>query len=104
MKAIIVKTTCFSKKEAKNIANILIKKKLAACIQINKIKSFYKWEDKICRDKEFLLSIKTRKKSFSKIKKEIKKLHSYDVPEIISIKIDKTSKEYIAFIKKFTKF
>ncbi len=104
MNAIIVQTTCSSKKEAKNIAKVLIKKKLAACVQMNKIHSFYNWENNFCSDKEVLLSIKTKKKNFSKIEKKIKKLHSYEVPEIISIKIDKTSKEYIVFLKNFEKF
>ncbi len=100
MKAIIVQTTCSSKKEAKSIAKILLKHKLAACIQTHKIKSFYIWEDKLCKDKEFLLNIKTKKENFPKLEKTIKKLHSYDVPEIICIKLYKTSKEYMDFIKK----
>ncbi|MBS9782329.1 MAG: divalent-cation tolerance protein CutA [Arcobacter sp.] len=100
MKAIIVQTTCSSKKEATKIAKVLIKKKLAACIQINKIKSFYKWEEKFCKDKEILLSIKTKKKNFSKIKSIIKKIHSYEVPEIISFKIYDISQKYREFIRK----
>ncbi len=101
MKAIIVQTTCSSKKEAKKIAKFLCEKKLAACIQISKIKSFYIWKDEFCQDKEFLLNIKAKKTNFKKIEKEIKRLHSYDVPEIISVKIYKTSKEYLEFLNKF---
>lgn len=100
MKLIVVQTTCSNKKEAKSIAKSLIENKLAACIQISKIESFYMWEDKFCNDEEVLLSIKTKKKNFQKIKSKIKELHSYDVPEIISICIDEASKGYKDFIGK----
>jgi len=98
MKYCIIQTTCSNKKEAKKIAKILIKKRLAACVQISKIKSIYKWNDKICYDKERLLNIKTKKENFKKIKREIKENHSYDLPEIISIKIDNLSDDYQKFI------
>lgn len=103
MKAIIVQTTCSSKKEAKYIAKILIKKKLAACVQLRKIKSFYYWKNKLCVDKEVLLSIKTKKENFKKIQRKIKENHSYDLPEIIEIQITNASIEYLQFIKGNTK-
>ena len=98
MNMIVVQTTCSNKKEASLIAKSLVKNKLAACIQMSKIESFYMWEDKFCNDAEVLLNIKTKKKNFKKIKSKIKELHSYDVPEIISISIDKISKDYKKFI------
>ena len=98
MSYIIVQTTCSGKKEAKEIARNLIEKKLVACIQMSEIESFYLWQDKLCEDEEMLLSIKTKKENFKKIKSKIKELHSYDVPEIISINIDNASKEYKKFI------
>ena len=99
MKAIIVQTTCASKKEAKKIANILIEEKLAACVQLSKITSLYSWENKRCVDKEILLSIKTKKENFKKIQRKIKENHSYDLPEIIEIQITNASKEYLQFIE-----
>ncbi|MEA3354256.1 MAG: divalent-cation tolerance protein CutA [Campylobacterota bacterium] len=103
MKPFIVNTTCSSKKEAKKIADILLSKKLAACIQISKIDSFYIWENKRCEDKEYLLTIKTKKENYKQIKRKIKENHSYDLPEIIGIKITKISKDYKKFIKGNTK-
>ncbi len=100
MKAIVVQTTCSSKKEAKFIAKSLIKNGLAACIQIHKIESFYMWGGKFCCDDEVLLNIKTKKNNFKKIKSKIKELHSYDLPEIISFHIKKSSREYKDFINK----
>ena len=103
MSPIIIQTTCANKLEARKIAEILIEKRLAACIQMSKIESFYTWENALCNDKEILLSIKTKKENFKKIKSKIKELHSYDVPEIISLPIKKVSKEYKNFIKENTK-
>jgi periplasmic divalent cation tolerance protein len=98
MKMILVQTTCQNKKEAKKIAKELVKNSLAACVQISKIDSFYIWNKEFCNDKEVLLSIKTKKKNFKEIEHKIKEFHSYDVPEIICLKIEKSSKDYKKFI------
>ena len=98
MKMVIVQTTCSSRTEAKNIAKTLIDKKLAACIQLSEVESVYVWKEEFCSDIETLLSIKTRKENFEKLKSEIKELHSYDVPEIIEIDITNASKKYLKFI------
>lgn len=103
MTPIIVQTTCASKKEAKKIAQVLIKKQLAACVQISKVESFYHWKNQICKDKEKLLSIKTKKENFEKIKRKIKELHSYDLPEIIAVEVSNISDEYKKFIGENTK-
>ena len=102
MKAIIVKTTCASKEEAKYIANILVKERLAACVQLNEIESIYFWKDEICSDNETLLSIKTKKELFSKVQSRILELHSYDLPQIIEIEISNVSEDYLNFIKENT--
>ena len=102
MKAIIVKTTCGSQDEAKYIANILVKERLCACVQLNEIESIYFWKDEICSDNETLLSIKTKKELFSKVQSRILELHSYDVPQIIEIEISNISEDYLKFIKENT--
>lgn len=98
MKAIIVQTTCSTKDEAKKIAKVLIEEKLAACVQLSQIESFYNWQEKFCSDNETLLNIKTRKDNFGKIKSKILELHSYDLPEIIQLDIANASEEYLKFI------
>jgi periplasmic divalent cation tolerance protein len=99
---VIVQTTYPTKEEAKVLANILIRKKLAACVQISEIDSIYSWDDRICEDKEYILNIKTKKENYPLIEREIKENHSYDLPEIISIKINNISDEYKNFIKEST--
>ncbi|APW64559.1 divalent-cation tolerance protein CutA [Poseidonibacter parvus] len=103
MNITLVQTTCVSKAEAKNIAKVLIDSKLAACVQLSEIESFYNWHDEFCCDNEILVSIKTKKEDFDKVKSKIKEHHSYDVPEIIEIDISNSSKKYLKFIEENTK-
>lgn len=98
MKIVLIQTTCASNTEARNIAKVLIDEKLAACVQLSEVESFYNWNEEFCSDNETLVSIKTRKENFEKVKSKIKEYHSYDVPEIIEIDITNSSKKYLKFI------
>jgi len=99
---IIVVTTTDSKKEAKKIADTLLKKRLSACVQISKIESRYIWQEKLVKSKEYKLTIKSLDKHYKKIVKTINKLHSYDTPEIIKINIDKADKSYAKWVEEVT--
>ena len=99
MKVVIVQTTISNEEEAKKIAKILIQDKLAACVQLKDIESLYNWDGKLCCERETLLSIKTKKELFSKVKSKILELHSYDTPEIIELDISNISEDYLKFIK-----
>ena len=102
MKAVIVQTTTSNEEEAKKIAKMLIQDKLAACVQLKDIESLYNWDGKLCCERETLLSIKTKKELFSKVKSKILELHSYDTPEIIELDISNISENYLKFIKENT--
>ncbi|MCT7511470.1 divalent-cation tolerance protein CutA [Aliarcobacter cryaerophilus] len=102
MKAVIVQTTTSNEEEAKKIAKILIQDNLAACVQLKDIESLYNWDGKLCCERETLLSIKTKKELFSKVKSKILELHSYDTPEIIELDISNISEDYLKFIKENT--
>ena len=102
MKVVIVQTTISNEEEAKKIAKILIQDKLAACVQLKDIESLYNWDGKLCCERETLLSIKTKKELFSKVKSKILELHSYDTPEIIELDISNISEDYLKFIKENT--
>lgn len=98
MNIVVIQTTCSSKEEAKKIAKVLVVEKLAACVQLSEIESFYNWNNEFCCDNETLLNIKTIKENFEKIKSRILELHSYDLPEIIQLDITNASEEYLKFI------
>ena len=97
----LIYVTCKDQKEAKKIAAYLLKKKLIACANFFPINSMYWWKGKIQDDKEFLLLAKTTKKNASKVKKEVKKIHSYDVPCILEIDVD-GNKEFIDWVDRVT--
>ena len=78
------------------ICNDLIKKKLAACIQITpNITSYYEWNNTIQKDNESLMNIKTKQLHFTEISNLINQHHPYEVPEIIMITIHDMSNNYL---------
>lgn len=95
---ILVYIPCSSKKEAKKISFHLLNKKLIICANIFPIESMYFWKGKFERAKEHVALVKTMEKNWSKIKKEVKSIHSYSTPCIIKIKAD-ANKEYLKWLK-----
>jgi periplasmic divalent cation tolerance protein len=100
---IVAFVTCGSEEEALKIANALVEAHLAACVNlIAPIRSIYRWEGKIWDEKEWLLIIKTQKQRFEALEKRVRSLHSYSVPEIISLPITEGSSAYLNWIKENT--
>lgn len=81
----IVYITCKDSKEAKKISKHLLEKKLIACANLHPIQSLYWWKGKITEDDEIVIMAKTVEKKYKKIKQEVKKIHSYDIPCILKI-------------------
>ena len=90
---IIVLVTC-PPAEAENLAGELVREKLAACVNILPAKSVYYWQDKLCRDDEAVLIIKSRQPLCDQLETRIKQLHSYELPEIVAIKADMVEQRY----------
>lgn len=99
----VVFVTC-PEEHATKIASLLVERKLAACVNILKVRSFYKWEGKMMEEEESLLIIKTRDVLLSDLEREIKLVHPYKVPEIISLKIEKGNPDYLSWIDANTAF
>lgn len=82
-----------------DIASMLIKNKLAACINIIPgITSVYEWQGKIETNQEHLLIIKSRQCQYTPIESAIIELHPYELPEIIAVPIDQGLPEYLQWI------
>ena len=82
----VVLVSASSQNEAEKIANELVNTKLAACVSIiPNMRSIYTWEGKVESSEEYLLIIKTRAELFEQVKQAIQGLHSYKIPEIISL-------------------
>ena len=100
---IIVLTTCNSSEVASLIADTLVSKKLAACVNIvNGVESVYQWQGKVEHENEYLLLIKTQKSLYPELEKVIQELHNYELPEIIAVPIDTGEKNYLNWIKSAT--
>ena len=101
---IVVMVTCGSEEEALTIARTLVEERLAACANLAApIRSIYRWEGKICDEKEWLLIIKTQRQKFKGLEERVKGLHSYAVPEIISLPIVKGSAPYLRWLDEMTR-
>src|SRR5467141_5087770 len=85
----IVLVTCSTLMEARRIARTVVSKRLAACVNIilSPAESFYTWKGKLEKAREYLLVMKTTARCLSELEKEVKRLHSYDVPEFIALPI-----------------
>jgi periplasmic divalent cation tolerance protein len=102
-KHIVVLVTAKNKKEAKAIAQGLLKDKLIACANIiDGIESLFVWQGKLDQSKEALMVIKTQQKLFDKVVSKVKLLHSYQTPEIIALPIIQGSKDYLNWIDEVT--
>jgi len=97
---IVVLVTCGSAKEARRIARALVEGRIAACVNIlpAPVESLYRWKGQVESAKEFLLVIKTTRGRFAVLEKEIRRLHSYDVPEVIALAVARGSRSYLAWL------
>jgi periplasmic divalent cation tolerance protein len=96
---IVVLITAKDAGEAQKIANALLKRRQAACVNIvPEVDSRFWWQDRLNSARESLLIVKTRESLLPDIIKSVKKLHSYDVPEIIALPVVGGSKEYLDWL------
>lgn len=103
MEAIVVYITVPTEEEASRIAKTIVEERIAGCVNIVKgIRSIYNWQGKIEDDEELLMIIKTQRHLFEPLKRRVKELHSYTVPEIIALPIIEGSEDYIKWLKEVT--
>ncbi|MGI0040977.1 MAG: divalent-cation tolerance protein CutA [Nitrosopumilaceae archaeon] len=98
MAPVVIISTYPDKKSVLKIANVVIKKQLAACVNFTKIHSIYTWQGKIEKTQEFLALFKTTNKTKASLKKEIQKLHPYQVPEIMELEVNSINKSYLEWL------
>ena len=99
MSVYLVLSTAGSLREGERIARYLIQKRLAACVNVVPgLFSHFFWEENPCRQEEVLLLIKTVKGQLKQITKDIKKLHSYSVPEILFFRAQGGEDQYMSWV------
>ena len=82
--------------------NLIIAKKLCACISLTKVRSIYYWNNKLEDQEEFIVFFKTTKLRASSLKDEIRRLHPYEAPEILELKLDGVSRDYLSWLVQVT--
>ena len=98
----IVVTTYSRDRTGSKIIGTLLAAKLAACVQVVPIRSFYTWRGRISKAREKLMLIKARAKDFEEVKGMILEGHDYDLPEIVSVRIDRGFAGYLAWMDEVT--
>ena len=86
--------------ESKKIAKMLLEEKLAACINIiPTVESIYLWKGKIEEDSESIMLVKTRSELVENVIKKVEEVHSYEIPCVLEITLNKGSKTYLKWMK-----
>jgi periplasmic divalent cation tolerance protein len=98
MSHVVLTTTTASVGDAERIARALVRERLAACVQLSEVKSFYVWQGEAKSEPEALLTIKTRGALQEQVCARILALHPYDTPEVIATPIAFGSEAYLAWL------
>lgn len=100
---LIVLTTVPNSEQGVALGKKIVEEGLAACCNIiHSVRSIYVWKGKVCDEEEAMCLFKTRAALFDQLKKRIRELHSYEVPEIIAVDIEAGLKEYLGWIDEVT--
>lgn len=95
----IVSTTCSVLEEAERLAQGLLEQGLAACIQLRPVRSHYVWQGVIQWADETHLEIKTTEARLEALEAFIKHHHTYEIPEILMMRVDKVSSDYARWVR-----
>jgi periplasmic divalent cation tolerance protein len=94
-------TTTASSDAAERIAGVLVESRLAACVQIvGPIRSIYRWQGQIETAEEWQCWAKSRRDLYDEVEKTIRRLHTYEVPEILAMPIVAGHADYLAWLEK----
>ncbi len=90
-----ITTTLETMEQAQQLADALVKSRLAACVQIaGPIQSVYQWQGEICNSTEYRCTIKTTANLQARLFSAIREQHPYEVPEILVTKVSASSEAY----------
>jgi len=97
----IVIVTCANAGEARRIARAVVEKRLAACANIlgGAVESIYRWKGRVETGREVMVVLKTTTKRLGELEREVKGLHSYEVPEFVVVPIVAGSAEYLEWVR-----
>jgi len=99
----VILTTAGRRDEADRLAELLVSRRLAACVQVTSIASTYMWKGKLNKDSEYLLLVKTTADRYHEVEAAIVENHSYEIPEIIQIPVTQGLDRYLGWIDENTR-
>ena len=99
----MVYITAGDEAEARKIGRTLVEEKLAACVNILPIQSIYRWQEAIEEEAEMAMLVKTRIELADRVIERVKELHSYEVPDIVSLPIEKGNPDYVRWLGESTR-
>ncbi len=99
----VVLTTTASESEAAALARTIVSSRLAACVQVQPIHSYYFWDGKLCEEPEYQLWIKARSAQYLELEELIRQNHSYATPEILRLPVVGGSSDYLAWLDETTR-
>jgi periplasmic divalent cation tolerance protein len=100
---IVVFSNCGSEEEARRVATALVESRCAACVNIiPRIRSIYRWKGSVHDEAEWMLVIKSTRDRFESLNLELRRVHSYETPEVIAVPIVEGSRDYLDWIDRET--
>lgn len=97
---IVVWVSCPTAAVAKRIARAVVQEELAACVGILPMRgTIYRWKGKVETAREFLLMIKARRSAFARLRRRVRALHPYEVPEIVATPVVAGDPAYLAWVR-----
>ncbi len=94
----IVYITAGDMEEAKKIGRTLVEERFAACVNIFPITSIFRWKERVDEAHEFGIIVKTKTEKVKEIENRVKELHSYEVPCVVSFRINEGSADFLKWI------
>lgn len=89
--------------EAKRIGKALVNERLAACVNLHPIESIFRWQGEVSQEKEVAVFAKTRAELVDELTKRVKELHSYEVPCIVALPMEKGNPDFLEWISQSTR-
>jgi len=99
----VILTTIGNREQADRLAETLISRRLAACVQMTDVASTYRWNGEVTKDSECLLLIKTVERLYTDVEAAILEIHAYEIPEIVQLPITRGLDRYLDWIADSTR-
>jgi periplasmic divalent cation tolerance protein len=94
-----VTTTVSTREEAERIGRVLVEERLAACAQIaGPVTSMYWWKGQVEQSSEWYCHLKTMEDRYPALEARLRTLHSYEVPEILAVPVDRGNRDYVQWV------